>query len=83
LPTGNQLLLEILMEKDEWYSPTVAKNGQPVRGAAALNVRIARAGGMKAVAQRIGAKAAQDTLDEINQAVAVKRPALRLVRRTG
>lgn len=68
------------MDKDEWYSPTVANNGQPVTGAAALNVRIARAGGMRTLAQRIGAKAAQDTLDEINHPVAAKRPALRLVR---
>lgn len=68
------------MNKDEWYSPTVANNGQPVTGAAALNVRIARAGGMRTLAERIGAKAAQDTLDAINNPVVAKRPSLRLVR---
>lgn len=69
------------MAKDEWYSRTVADSGQPVTGGAALLVRIKRGGGMKKVAQRIGEKAALDMLDEINTAVQVKRPALRLVKR--
>lgn len=43
------------MNKDEWYSPTVANNGQAVTGAAALNVRIVRTGGMCTLAEQIGA----------------------------
>mgnify|MGYP003577210814 CR=1 FL=1 len=69
-----------MMSDDEWYSKIRADTGQVVSGGAALLVRTKRGGGMKKVAERIGAKAAQDTLDEINAAVMVRRPALRLVR---
>lgn len=63
------------MAKDEWYSRTVADSGQQVTGGAALLVRVKRGGGMKTVTQRIGEKAAQDMLDELNT------PQLRLIKR--
>jgi hypothetical protein len=68
------------MDKDEWYSRTVADTGNAVTGGAALLVRIKRGGGMSKVTQRIGAIAAQNMLDEINAAVEAKRPKLRLVK---
>lgn len=69
------------MEKDEWYGKIVADTGKEVSGGAGLLVRVKRGGGMSAVCQRIGAKAAQDILDEINAPVVRQRPNLRIVRR--
>jgi hypothetical protein len=70
-----------IMEKDEWYGKIVADTGNEVSGGAGLLVRIKRGGGMKTVAQRIGAKAAQEVLDELNAPPAKQRPNLRIVRR--
>lgn len=69
------------MEKDEWYGKIVADTGKEVSGGAGLLVRVKRGGGMRTVAERIGAKAAQDVLDELNAPVVKNRPNLRIVRR--
>ncbi|MFJ3318723.1 hypothetical protein ACIPLR_25565 [Herbaspirillum huttiense] len=66
------------MANDDWYSTIKADTGTEVSGGAALLVRIKRGGGMSRVAQRIGERAAQQMLDEINEGE-FKRAPLRLV----
>jgi len=66
---------------DSWCSRVRAKTGTVVSGGAARNVRIAAAGGMDKIIDRVARNAAREALEHAESAV-IQRPAkpkLRLV----
>jgi len=65
--------------KDSWCKPTFAKNGSPVSGGAARNVRIAACGGMDAIVQDVAAEAAENALKRAN--TAVRKSNIRLLKK--
>lgn len=64
--------------QDPWCSKTVAKNGNPVSGGAARQVRIAALGGMDNIIKTV----AQSTLESADLVVKEQqKPRLRLVKK--
>jgi len=66
---------------DSWCRPVRAKTGTVVSGGAARNVRIAAAGGMDEIVDRIARNAAREAFEHAETAVSQRRarPRLRLV----
>ena len=65
--------------QDSWCKPTFAKNGSPVSGGAARNVRIAACGGMDAIVRNVAEEAAENALNRAN--LAVRKDNLRLLKK--
>lgn len=65
--------------KDSWCKPTFAKNGSPVSGGAARNVRIAAYGGMDSIIRDVAEEAAGSALKRAD--AAVRKDNLRLLKK--